>query len=392
MSPRGGAVRRTALWSGVVAFFVATGWQAITTGSLTGLLGFSGFAVVGAVVLSPRPGNGVGWHLYGIGLLWTTSSLLTIAGGLPGEGELAAGASPGAAWVETIISGLLAWPTWVMLPLIGLLFPTGRVETRVGRVMGWQLVIFAVLAGVATSVQSGALPQTGRENPWGVPALDPVGAIITGAPGTFWFVALIIGVIVDLALRWRRATEVSRLQYRWLFFGLTVAILAVACAGVGNALFAGELWVEIWSGMSILAINLIPVSIGIAVTRHGLYEIGRVISRTVSYVIVTLAVVGVYVGVVASVSALVPDLPTVGVAIATLIAAALALPALRAVQRVVDRRFDRERYDAQALVEHYGERLRTGADPESNTRDLLDVVDRALRPTAIALWTPRDRP
>lgn len=385
-------LRRAALWSGVVAFFIATGWQAVTTGSLTGLLGFSGFAVVGAVVLSSRPGNGVGWHLYGIGLLWTTSSLLTIAGGLPDDGEIPASSAFGPAWIETVVSGILAWPAWVMLPLIGLLFPTGRVETRMGRVIAWQLVVYALLAGVATSVQSGALPQTGRQNPWGVPAIDAVGGIITGTPGTLWFVALIIGVIVDLALRWRRATEVSRLQYRWLFFGLTVTILAVALAGTGNALAPDELWVEIWSGLSILAINLIPVSIGIAVTRHGLYEIGRVISRTVSYAIVTVAVVGVYVAVVASVTALLPDLPTVGVAIATLIAAALALPALRAVQRVVDRRFDRERYDAQALVEHYGERLRMGADPESNTRDLLDVVDRALRPTAIGLWTPQERP
>lgn len=385
-------LRRVALWAGVVAFFVTTGWQAATTGSLTGLLGFSGFAIVGAVVLSSRPGNGVGWHLYGIGLLWTTSTGLTIAGGLPGEGETAAGSALGPSWMETVVTGLLAWPAWVLLPLIGLLFPTGRVETRFGRAIAWQLVAFATLASVATTVHSGPLPQTGRENPLGVPALDGIGMLITGTPGTLWFVALIVGVVIDLALRWRRASEVSRLQYRWLVFGLTITILAVALAGTGNALAPDELWVEIWSGVSILAINLIPVSIGIAVTRHGLYEIGRVISRTVSYVIVTVAVVGVYVGVVTSVTALLPDLPTVGVAIATLVAAALALPALRSVQRIVDRRFDRERYDAQALVEHYGERLRTGADPESNTRDLLDVVDRALRPTTIALWTPRDRP
>lgn len=378
-------LRRTGLLLGVAAFLVATGWQAITTGAITGLLGFSGFAIVGAVILSSRPRNGVGWHLYGIGLLWTTSTVLSLHGGLSGLGEAGTAVATGPAWAEAVVSGL-AWPGWVLLPAIGLLFPTGRVESRVGRAIAWQLLVFALLAGVATTVSSAPLPQTSRPNPLAVPALDAVGELVVGIPGTLWFLALIIGIVADLALRWRRAGDLSRLQYRWLVFGLTVAIVAISLSGLWNALQPGELWVEIWSGLSVLSINLIPISIGIAVTRHGLYEIGRVVSRTVSYVIVTALVAGVYAAVVTSIAALLPELTTVGVALATLTAAALSLPALRAVQRRVDRRFDREHVDAEAVVDDFGQRLRTGVDPSRASHDLALAVERTLQAATLGLW------
>jgi len=341
------------------------------------LLAWSGFTIVGALILMARTGVWIGRLMLIQGLGWAVAGTMSLPG--------AALAVP--AVVELAILWL-GFALWLLVPLIALVFPSGRLESRLG--IAIVLVISAVWLTLlaAVIISPDPLLFSGRENPFGIAELADVAALVLGN-GTFSIVPIIVAAtLVDVMLRWRRAEGARALQFRWLAYGTAVTVgvivvMVIATTTVGEWLWAVGL-------VLMLGINAIPVSIGVAVTRHGLYEIGRIVSRTVTYSIVTVVVVGVYVGVVSSVTVLLPDLPTVGVAIATLVAAALALPALRAVQRLVDRRFDRERYDAQALVEHYGERLRTGADPESNTLDLLDVVDRALRPTSIALWTPRE--
>lgn len=390
MSRSGGreAARKAAIWGGVVVILALNAVLAIAYGAVTGLLGFSGFPIVGAIILMSRPRNGVGWYLFSVGIVWGLSASLSLAGGFTDTGGWTgvAGVATGPSWAETL-QAALGWPAWLMLPLIGLIFPTGRVETRVGRVLFWMLIGFATLAGTADAVRTDPLPVSGRPNPLGVPALSGLSELVTGPAGMLSFLAIIIAVVADLAVRWRRSREAERLQYRWLMFGLVATIAIVALSGAVNAVFPGEAWVEVWSGIAVFSTNLIPVSIGIAVTRHGLYEIGRVVSRTVSYAIVTALLVGIYAAAVTSTTWLLPDLPTLGVAVATLAAAALFLPLLRFIQRRIDRRFDREHYDAQKTVDAFGEHLRTGTDPASAAIELVDAVDRSLQPGSLGLWT-----
>jgi hypothetical protein len=365
------------LWLGVAAFFAANIWNAFWLGQPTGLFGFAAFPVVGAWILSSQPRNGIGWMLYVIGLFWTVASGLlnpVVLEHVPAS-------------VEAIANGL-AWPAWTLIPLIGAVFPTGRLETPLGKASAWVVIVYSALGGIASVFStSNGTQMTGRENPLALPELQPAVDTILGLAGIVVFVGGIIGIVIDVAMRWRRSSGSARLQYRWLFFGLSLTVLFVAVSGSFNALFGGAVWVDVFSSIASLSTNLIPITIFVAVTRHGLYSIGRVVSRTVSYAIVTLLAVGVYAGIVTSITLLLPGLPSIGVALATLAAAALFLPVLRWVQRRLDRRFDREHYNAQAVVDAFGEHLRTDVTPESTGGELVEAVERTLQPATVGLWT-----
>jgi len=371
-----GVLWRLLLWLGVAAFFVTATFTAIATGDLTAILGFPMFPIVGAIILSSRPGNAVGWILYAIGLAWVLTGPLS-------AGIVSTSLPP---WVEAVVVPLLSWFGWGLIPLIGTVFPTGRIETRLGRLSSLALVVFLGIATLATMV-SPTNSTSGRPNPLSVPVLYGAAEVFLGPVGILFFLLGVVGIVVDLALRWRRSTGARRLQYRWLVFGLTVAIVTVAVSGLLHLLFPDDAWVDQVTPVFMVVVNLIPISIGIAVTRHGLYEIGSVVSRTVAFAVVTVVVVAVYAGVVTSVSLLLPEQSTIAVAAATLIAAAVFLPVLRQVQRAVERRFDRERYDAQKVVDEFGGRLRTSVDPDATAPDLVAAVERTLQPRSVGVWT-----
>jgi hypothetical protein len=136
-----------------------------------------------------------------------------------------------------------------------------------------------------------------------------------------------------------------------------------------------------------IGMPLFALSIGTAVLRYRLYDIDRIISRTTSYALVTGLVLGTYVAVVALVTRLLPQSDALAVAAATLAAAAIARPVLRRVQDVVDRRFDRARYDAQVTVDEFARGLRTRVDPELVVDQLLGVVHQAIHPAQVSVWT-----
>lgn len=372
----GRGVLRTILIWGLVAVFFAFVMVLAVLGEFTALLGFSAFPVVGAIILTSRPGNGVGWYLLGVGIV-----CLAIMWGL--DSEITALVP---AWAESLMNAV-AGGFWLSLPVIGVLYPSGRVTSRLGRVALVSLVTLAAVEVALALLDPSPMLTTGRANPFAVGDAGTILAV-TGLPFVLLTVAIISLMVIDLISRWRRATPLERLQYRWFVFGLVGVLLVIAVSAVIVAVAPGSVYDSGIFIVATLSLNAIPISIGIAITRHGLYEIGRVVSRTVSYAIVTVLVVGVYAIVVTSLSSLLPTLPSVGVALATLAAAALFLPVLRWVQRVVDRRFDRERYDAQKVVEVFGEHLRTGVNPDATGRELLDAVDSTLQPSASGLWIP----
>ena len=179
-------------------------------------------------------------------------------------------------------------------------------------------------------------------------------------------------------MSWRHSTGVRREQLKWLMFGSAIAIVCAALSIPGQTAPSG-----IWAGLNgVLSIGFIalPVSIGVGILRYRLYEIDQVISRTVAYAIVTGLLVGVYSALVTTAHRVFPLRSPPAVAGATLAAVALFNPLRRRVQRVVDRRFNRAHYDAEATIAAFAVRMQDAADLEEVRRDLLAVAHQAWSP------------
>jgi hypothetical protein len=169
-----------------------------------------------------------------------------------------------------------------------------------------------------------------------------------------------------------------------LLVGGAVVILADSLDQHRSAL------VEVVEGVAVVALTAFPLSIGVGVLRYRLYEIDRVISRTLAYAIVTGLLVGCYVGVVALGTDVLPFRGSVAVAVSTLAVAALFNPLRRQVQRVVHRRFNRASYDADQMITSFAARLQDAVELTSVRDDLLDAVNRSLEPTQASVWFSRD--
>ena len=203
-----------------------------------------------------------------------------------------------------------------------------------------------------------------------------------------FFLALCFSAIVWIVQqvpRYRRAGDEERQQMKWLMSG---AIIAVAC-GIVAALFNNSVSLGWVSGVGLGGLTILPVSIAIGVTKFHLYDIDRLVSRTLSYVLLTGLVVGAYVGMVTLATKGIGFSSPVAVAASTLVAAALFNPLRKRLQRGVDRRFNRARYDAERIVSAFAGHVRESVDPGSVSDDLLDVVHAVFEPAAAGLWMIR---
>jgi hypothetical protein len=335
------------------------------------------FATVGALLAWKRPGNPIGWLLSATGVAYAVGVSNVLLARFPRTLTLA------------------KWLGWSWLLGLGLcvfvvlLFPSGNLPSR-----RWRPVARAAGAGLAGWVLGNAFAPTiftgsaSEPNPAGV--TGPAGNIfkIMAFGGMLLIATAGLAAVLSLAFRYRRAGTAERAQLKWLVYagGLIVAALlvsAVATRIMGPGHAATNLQNAITSG----AIALVPVAIGIAVLRYRLYDIDRVVSRTVAYAIVTGLLVGVYAGLVL-LATQVPGVRTpVAVAASTLAAAALFNPVRRRVQHVVDRRFNRARYDADQTVAAFAARLKDAVDLDSVRDDLANVVHQALEPAHVSLWT-----
>lgn len=359
---------RLLLWVGVAAYIAIATASLVMLGEPTPLIGFTGYPLVGALILSTQPRNGMGWLLYGIGLSMIAGTALNLSG------------SPAA----EALAGSFAWLGWGALPLFALLFPSGRPRTRAGRMLLIACIVLVVLAAAAMLVLDRLT--SGRANPFAVPLLQDAAALYIDATVIVPFFVVLVASVVEVAVRWTRSSGSERLQYRWLFFGIGVTVLIMIGTGLGAALVPDSTVLQTAQQFSVVGTNAIPIAIYIAVSRHGLYDIGRVVSRTIAYALVLLTIVAIYAAVVVGVGSLMPADNPLPVAAATLVAAAAFLPVLRVVQRWLDRRFDRARYNAEQVVDRFGERLQTEIDPDVAVPELTGALDRALQPTTIGVW------
>jgi predicted permease len=215
---------------------------------------------------------------------------------------------------------------------------------------------------------------------------DPVGWFkVVQGPLMLVIIGLSLAFIVRQALSWRRSSGDRRQQLKWLASGAAVTIICLFLAGsFSNS--GGPKTLLVITGLAWFGVGALPVSIGVGILKYRLYEIDRIISRTLAYAIVTGLLVGVYAGLVLLSTQVFKFHSTVAVAGATLVAAALFNPVRRRVQHAVDRRFNRARYDAERMVTAFAARLQDAVDADSVRADLTGVIHTALEPAHVSVW------
>jgi hypothetical protein len=331
---------------------------------------------VGVVVGRHQPGNPLGWLLLG----WSLLLMLSLDGGyyavfcygLGHRGLLLASAA------------VLLVPLWApaaaLFSLVIVLFPDGRVPSRRWR---WTLWAYAGLVAcyLAFSYTGTIAAVAGHRI-----RLNSAGDVLSTQHFPAWLVVLVLVPITGLllaftvhqVLSWRRASGQRRQQLKWLASGVVVAV------GVGAV--ASSLVPGVAGQVLSAAIIALPVGIGVGILRYRLYDIDRIISRTLAYTLVTGLLIGVYAGLVLLATRILSVHTPVAVAVATLAAAALFTPLRRRVQRTVDRRFNRARYDADQTVAAFAARLKDAVDLDSIRDDLAGTVHQALEPAHISVW------
>jgi hypothetical protein len=219
------------------------------------------------------------------------------------------------------------------------------------------------------------------DNPFGRPGVVGTVAAVVGFTGLGLWFASMLAALVSLVLRFRASRGVERQQLRWVAAGATVAVvgplLLVPLDSLGLAPTDSFSWPLLLS---------VPLAIAVAVLRYRLWDLDRLVSRTVAYVLVTALLLVPYLVVVPAASGLFQGSGSLAVAAATLAVAALFQPLRRRVQELVDRRFNRRRYDAARTVEAFAARLRDQVDLDALHGELLAVVEGAVQPTTTSLW------
>jgi hypothetical protein len=381
VTPRAAVRLAWGLWGLAVALIGVA--AAVNPALILGYVGVLGllslaFLTVGAFLGGRRPGNAVGWLLLGWGLVMAFSAftgayvergLVRDPGSVPG--------SDWVAWAEAVV-----WhPAFALLAFLLLLFPDGRLPSRRWRPFAWFTAAAYLTLSVSAALSPGAVELYYPE------AAPPVNLPVAGLADTVfgWLLPgqllLLAVAVVSLLLRLRRASGEERQQVKWFVYTVVTVILLF----IAGILVFG-------AGVLFPLFGLIPVSVAVAVFKYRLYEIDRLINRTLVYGLLTALLVGVYAGLVFLLGRLLDPATgdsTLAVAASTLAVAALFQPARRRVQSLVDRRFNRARYDAARTVERFSARLRNEVDLDTLNAELLAVVDQTMQPTSASLWLRR---
>lgn len=330
--------------------------------------------VIGALISSRRRDNPYGWVwlVMGLGLALQLYMSEYVFLSLHRPGVPLVG-------VAGILSGV-GWATaYFSLPLVLLLYPTGHPPS--GR---WNVLLRGILLTAATTIGFGVFSPTEGVSPVRNPiqATGVLGGAVETvvAGGTILVLGSTVPAAVSLVARYRSAGPTERAQLKWFLFAAVVFVVSLIVdffwelEGVGEALKEG------------LVMAFLPVAVAVAILRHRLYDIDRIVSRTVSYAVVTALLVGIYVMGVFLLQRVVPASSDLAVAASTLAAAAAFNPIRRRVQSAVDRRFNRARYDAVRTVEQFSERVRIAADATDLTAELQRVAASVMEPAHLSVW------
>jgi len=348
---------------------------------------------VGAILAARRPRNRIGWLILALGLsfvaypfvaMYTATGLFVAPGRLPWVRQVA--------WV-----GNWVWvPAFACLALILLLFPDGRLPSPRWRPVAWTIGVAGGLTLIGAACHPGPLDVASLVKDAEVTArlTNPLGVAALGQLVGPFLGVLLVGTAVGAAallLRFRRSRGIERQQLKWvayaaLLFGIQQGGLVLGRLA-GLVPDTGLAWLEVVTN---LIFGFFLVAIAVAVLRYRLYDIDRLINRTLVYGVLTALLGGVYAGAVLVLGqvfgGVADNPPSWAVAGATLAVAAMFQPARRGIQAVVDRRFNRRKYDAAKTVEAFSVRLRDEVDLDALTAELLVVVDQTIQPTKASLW------
>src|SRR5215207_3585503 len=337
-------------------------------------------ATVGAVLASRRPRHPVGWLLLAF-------ALSLIVNGVAGEYapyglQVRPGVLPAAAWVAlyypaTALVGLL------LLGFVLLLTPTGSPPSPRWRWWAWLTagVLAVLLVAMALAPRPPEERYHGVDSPLDLRPFEGTLLLTYRAALAVAVLGLLVGA-GSLVVRFRRARGIERQQLRWVVLAAALTgvgmLIALVLVAAGNQVLVG------WVSGACMA--LLPLATGAAILRYRLYDLDRIISRTLAYGLLTLLLGGGYAAVVLGLGQLLGQDSSLVVAAATLAVAALFQPARRRIQQAVDRRFNRRRHDAARTIAAFNDRLRDEVDLEALTGELLAVVEETMQPTQTSLW------
>jgi hypothetical protein len=340
------------------------------------------FSAVGVLVATRRSGNPIGWLFVAIGL---TSALQFLTGEYAataldlGPERLPGG--PMTAGLSILVQTTLAFSLLFVL----LLFPTGRLVSLRWRIVAWMGVGSMSLSLLANALRPGPLQDFAAfDNPFGVDAailgtIDAVAGPLS--------LATVIGAVLSLIVRLRRARGEERQQLKW--FVAAAVLAAIVLFGV-SLLFPEEMSGELGNFLWAILIANLPVAVGITILRYRLYDIDLIINRTLVYGVLTATLALLYVGGVVSLQglfrALTGEDSQLAVVASTLAIAALFNPLRRRIQAFIDRRFYRKKYDAQKTLAAFSARLRDEVELDALSQDLVAVVRETMQPAHVFLW------
>ncbi len=338
------------------------------------------FVVVGFTVLSRRPGHVVArlFVLVGLtGLVGTFAYEYAARSLIVEPGTLQGGAEASCIY-HLVLTPIMSWTAITVLR-----FPDGALPSR-----RWRVAEGLALAGVAATLIGavGTWPYRGPMLLDETPELEGLAAVLWDLPYAFMIPAL-FGSFASLVFRYRSAGEVERLQLKWFLFALAVAVVGTVVGPMSSSEGAGN---ELLASVGVL---LLPIATGFAMLRYRLFDIDRIISRTLAYGLLTALLAGAYLVAVLALQSVLPvrdDSPVI-VAASTLAVVAAFGPLRSRIRHLVDRRFNRSRYDAEHTIESFGARLRNEVELDALASGLVAVVDHTMAPTHVSLWISPER-
>jgi hypothetical protein len=395
--------------AGVALFFLARSAQlpsslgaSVTVIDMLTSMPILAFPLVGAMIVSRRPHNPIGWILLAEGMLWTFLGMIGTYG-IYGLGRPGSVAFPVAVY---------ALGQWLWVPAVGLLaiylillFPDGRLPSRRWRPLAWLSGVAILLGSASSGLSPGPIAELGGvRNPYG---LEGQPWVANAAKATLVvFLLCILASVLSLILRYRRSRGEERQQIKWIAFAASfvgLGFVSAMASGLIVLAFAPEswgsantppLWFDLLFSVVLVSFGGVPIAVGIAVLRYRLYDIDLLINRALVYGTLTVTLGLAYFGGVVALQAILRAMTgqesSLAVVASTLAIAALFSPLRRRVQGFVDRRFYRRKYDAAKTLAAFNVRLRDETELDALSGDVVGVVRQTMQPTHVTLWLRPD--
>lgn len=330
------------------------------------------WAPAGYLILRKQPGNAVGQTLIFIGVTMGVSLTLLALAAAPLAGRLRV-------WSElgNTVSGVLPWLGIIWLVLV---YPGQGLAGSFERATARLLVGFGLLAAISFAITTTPMSETGAISPLAIPGLARLTTPLVDQSGFMGMLGLFAISMTLLVRRWRRSIAIERAQFRWMLLGVAVFFLVLTAGQFLEEDSGGAILLWIPAGFAI------PVTIGIAITRYRLFEIDRIISRTVSYAMVAGLLGLVFFGLVTLLTVFLPSDDPLAVAFSTLVVAALFNPARRKVLHFIDRQFNRSGYESALVMDTFAGSLQNETDFSHVVDGWVDTVGKTMQPRTLAIW------